>query len=163
MIPRPAGPPRPATRFDILPRPGGGRPGAPAPLIEVLAEILLDGVVTLTRTALADGQFEPGEHLKVLYGLYSHQAIYEGGGSVIHLSKQAGRVERASLEAFRDGRCQIWVVDSPRRYPGEQVAARARSKLGARDYDLFQNNCEHFCNWCRSGAAVSRQVERWLP
>jgi hypothetical protein len=28
---------------------------------------------------------------------------------------------------------------------------------------LFKNNCEHFCNWCRSNQHRSRQVERWGP
>lgn len=157
-LPRPAAP---FTMYDIIPRPGGTRPVAPAPLIEVLAEILLDGALTITHTALRDGQFASGEHLKVLYGLYSHHGIYAGGGGVIHLSKESGRVERSSLETFRDGRCQIWVVDSPRPYSGRQVVARAQSQLGREDYDLFQHNCEHFCNWCRSGRAFSRQVERW--
>ena len=150
------------TLHHILPRPGGIQPSPPAPLIEVLAEIFLNGVVTIARTALRDGKFQRGDHLKVLYGTWSHHGIYAGGNRIIHFSKDAGRIIRTTLERFRDSRCQIWVVPSPARFPGPEIVKRAKSKLGQADYNLFQNNCEHFCNWCRSGRASSRQVDRWI-
>jgi hypothetical protein len=146
----------------VIPTPRGGRPRAAQPLVEVLVEILLDGIVTVVRTTLRTGRFERGEHLKVLYGAYSHHGIYAGAGAVIHLSKEAQCVQRTTLERFRDGRCQIWVVASAKRYPGEKIVRRAESQLGRAGYDLFRHNCEHFCSWCRSGRTASRQVERWL-
>jgi hypothetical protein len=36
---------------------------------------------------------------------------------------------------------------------------RARSRLGENRYDIFRNNCEHFCEWCLSGVSRSRQLE----
>jgi hypothetical protein len=36
---------------------------------------------------------------------------------------------------------------------------RARSRLGERRYDLLNNNCEHFCNWCLLGESRSQQIE----
>ena len=36
----------------------------------------------------------------------------------------------------------------------------SNGRLGESDYRLFGNNCEHFVNWCRTGEAVSRQVDR---
>jgi len=50
-------------------------------------------------------------------------------------------------------------------YPAVTVAdvvRRARSRLGERCYDLLENNCEHFCEWCLRGTARSFQVEAWL-
>lgn len=148
--------------FSVLPHPRSGRlPPRPLPLIEVALEILVDGAITVARTALKAGSFTPGDHLKVLYGGYSHHCIYIGWDEVIHLSKQSGCVEQVSLERFRDGRVQIWVVPSPRTFPEVEVVRRAKSRLGEGDYDLLSNNCEHFANWCRSGKSLSRQVERW--
>jgi len=40
-----------------------------------------------------------------------------------------------------------------------ETLARARSLLGHRAYNLFGNNCEHFCSYCRTGAPRSTQVE----
>ncbi|KAH7714188.1 NC domain containing protein [Aphelenchoides avenae] len=41
----------------------------------------------------------------------------------------------------------------------ENILHRARSRLGEREYSLKINNCEHFSNWCRNGAAVCRQIK----
>lgn len=163
--PAPAAPaPCPIPTFHhVLPRPGGFKPPPPAAICEILREILIGGLATIMRTALGEGSFKPGDHLKVLYGLWSHHGIYAGSGQVIHLFKDAECIECTTLEFFRDGRCQIWVVPSPARYPGCEIVRRAESKLGQEGYNLFQNNCEHFCNWCRSGRSSSTQVRRWFP
>ncbi len=48
--------------------------------------------------------------------------------------------------------------------PGASAAERSRaieraaSRIGERRYSLTSNNCEHFANWCATGAAVSHQV-----
>ena len=36
---------------------------------------------------------------------------------------------------------------------------RARSKIGHKGYNLVNNNCEHFALWCKTGLAMSSQVE----
>ena len=41
----------------------------------------------------------------------------------------------------------------------ELVVQRALSRLGEADYDLFENNCEHFAVWCKTGRSHSTQVE----
>jgi hypothetical protein len=47
-------------------------------------------------------------------------------------------------------------------YNGDEVARRAGSRLGERDYRLLTNNCEHFCSWCLFGECRSAQVEACL-
>lgn len=47
-------------------------------------------------------------------------------------------------------------------YPPDEVIARAESQIGEpglqnRRYHLFQNNCEHFATWCKTGEAFSEQ------
>ncbi|MDO3539477.1 lecithin retinol acyltransferase family protein [Ralstonia pseudosolanacearum] len=47
-------------------------------------------------------------------------------------------------------------------YDAEEVARRAGSRLGANDYRLLTNNCEHFCSWRLFGERRSKQVEACL-
>lgn len=46
--------------------------------------------------------------------------------------------------------------------PPSRVLERASVALGSSGYDLFQNNCEHFATWCKTGRHESRQVKRLL-
>jgi hypothetical protein len=39
------------------------------------------------------------------------------------------------------------------------IARRAKSRLGESTYNVFNNNCEHFCAWCVTGNHQSKQVE----
>jgi hypothetical protein len=57
------------------------------------------------------------------------------------------------------------VIASPRlihhhspAYRGRDAVARAKSKIGIRDYDVTDHNCEHFVNWCIDGDSYSGQV-----
>lgn len=47
-------------------------------------------------------------------------------------------------------------------YTPEETVARAKGRLGERNYDLVENNCEHFALWCKTGLSESRQVNRIL-
>ncbi len=92
-------------------------------------------------------------------GVYQHHGIDYGDGTVIHYRKMGenAQVERTSLETFSWGnpvrRVQYGVAD-----PEEMVIARAESRLGERQYDLFFNNCEHFATWCKTGRHESAQL-----
>ncbi len=43
-----------------------------------------------------------------------------------------------------------------------EFAQRADSLLNNADYDLLENNCEHFATWCVTGEKESNQVDRFL-
>lgn len=45
-------------------------------------------------------------------------------------------------------------------YSAEETVARAKSKLGEKEYSLPFNNCEHFAIWCKTGVKESWQVEK---
>ena len=47
-------------------------------------------------------------------------------------------------------------------YTPEETVARARSRLGETNYNLFTNNCEHFAIWCKTGVSESLQVTGML-
>lgn len=93
---------------------------------------------------------------------YRHHGIYAGEGRVIHYAGRAryphGCIEEISLQDFIGNR-SVNLGRAPDRFRGEDIVRRARSRLGECRYDLLNNNCEHFCNWCQLGEARSQQVE----
>ncbi|QXI50729.1 MULTISPECIES: lecithin retinol acyltransferase family protein [Pseudomonas] len=106
-----------------------------------------------------------GAHLISPRRFYIHHGIYLGAGAVAHYSGfsgalEAGPIEVTDLEHFASGR-PVWIVEQPARYPANEVAHRARSRLGENRYSLFANNCEHFCSWCLTGESYSAQVRAY--
>ena len=67
-------------------------------------------------------------------------------------------IERVDLKTFSQSRLII-VVDSRIEFSPQEVVQRATSRLGERSYDLWNNNCEHFANWSRSGDHSSPQID----
>lgn len=107
-----------------------------------------------------------GAHIYVWRLGYKHHGIYVGRQEVVHYSgfsrflDRDGRVEKVSLEAFcRQKKPHLVRYDAAETiFSPEEVVQRALSCLGANDYDLLTNNCEHFANWCVTGRARSQQV-----
>jgi hypothetical protein len=105
-------------------------------------------------------ELTPWTHVIVNRRGYRHHGVYVGSGRVIHYAGKIrypqGLIEEVSLSEFVGGRT-VRIA----RIPDEGVDAvcRARSRLGERCYDLFRNNCEHFCNWCLVGEQRSPQIE----
>ena len=121
-----------------------------------------------SRDSLVPLGAEPAlaSHLVTARTLYSHHGIYVGNGRVIHYAGTShelrrGPVEEVSLEHFAHGHGIRVRHDRPR-FDRREVLARARSRLGECNYRILTNNCEHFCEWCLSGASRSSQVERFL-
>ena len=107
-----------------------------------------------------------GDHLRVERRLYWHHGIDMGDGTVIHASGEPGRmkldaeVRRSVMDEFLRGGIAV-VANATDRLSPADIAARALSALGGRDYSLLFNNCEHFARWCESGRAASRQVDTY--
>ncbi|MGE0310571.1 MAG: lecithin retinol acyltransferase family protein [Lautropia sp.] len=104
-----------------------------------------------------------GAHLSTPRRGFTHHGIHVGGGRVIHYPGSSrgvdvGPVTEVSLEEFARGRG--WRIEStPCRFAAAEVVRRARSRIGENAYCVTNNNCEHLCNWCRTGFARSEQVE----
>ena len=103
-----------------------------------------------------------GDHLVIPFGAYQHHLLDLGDGFAIQyggggLCNQL--VQRVEISRAFPGRPIFW-LDSPASFSPEEIVARAESRIGEENYDLFRNNCEHFVNWCRTGEARSVQVER---
>ncbi|WP_434605895.1 lecithin retinol acyltransferase family protein [Pseudomonas sp. D2-30] len=134
----------------LEPRHGTKRPGG----------LAIDSLRLVDISAL--GEVPIGAHLISPRRFYIHHGIYLGAGSVAHYSGfsgalEAGPIEVTDLEHFASGR-PVWIIEQPARYPANEVARRARSRLGENRYSLLANNCEHFCTWCLTGKGYSAQV-----
>jgi HRAS-like suppressor 3 len=121
------------------------------------------------RSSLGAHQEPPlGAHLTTTRRGYWHHGVYVGKGRVVHYSGlsgglwQCGPVEEVSRAKFARGHA-VWIVEHAKsQYSSDEIARRARSRIGENNYRLLTNNCEHFCNWCRSGVSHSAQVQRPL-
>jgi hypothetical protein len=109
-----------------------------------------------------------GDHIYVRrrrhWGRYSHHGIDCGDGSVIHYAGLPGslrRVERTTFEVFAGDSAVLTRVHR-RQLPAVDVMAKAESRLGAEDWHLVWNNCEHFATWCSTGSRASKQVRGWV-
>lgn len=110
-----------------------------------------------------------GDIIKCFRGLYYHFGIYVGNNKVIHFSSPYGKetdaseadVIETSLMQFCNGDVAVVDHSMPACYTGEEVVRRAKSKLGSLKgkYNLLNNNCEHFANWCRCGESKSKQSD----
>jgi hypothetical protein len=108
-----------------------------------------------------------GAHMVTPRRGYTHHGIYVGLGRVVQyrgLSRGLARgpVEEVTLPQFAQGR-PIWLRLEESRWPNrDEVARRARSRLGENRYNLLTNNCEHFCEWCVRGEHRSYQIEELI-
>ena len=107
-------------------------------------------------------EWVPGTRLVVLRRGYRHHGIYAGQGRVIHYAGLVryprGCIEEVPIENFVRNR-PIHIGAVPDQARGLDIVQRARSRLGECHYDLLNNNCEHFCNWCLRGESRSLQIE----
>lgn len=105
-------------------------------------------------------------HLKVQRFGYTHHGIYVGGNDVVHYSGKAnglfdrsGKIAKVSLADFANG-TQIQVVrHAITVFTPIEAVARALRRIGEVAYTVFENNCEHFVNWCLHDQHRSRQVD----
>lgn len=53
-------------------------------------------------------------------------------------------------------------IESDYKYSSDEIVERAYSKLGSDfgGYNIINNNCEHFANWCANGKNTSSQVPK---
>jgi hypothetical protein len=113
-----------------------------------------------------DPEHEPplGAHLVTPRRGFAHHGIYVGGGRVVQYGGlswglRGGPVEEVPLSQFSQRR-PVWVrVVGSHFYDQQEVARRARLRLGEDRYSLLTNNCEHFCEWCVRGQPRSDQVD----
>ncbi|MEL6580688.1 MAG: lecithin retinol acyltransferase family protein [Cyanobacteria bacterium J06621_12] len=99
-----------------------------------------------------------------LKGVYKHYGIDVGDGTVIHYRKPSEVIEQTSYATFSQSN-PTYVAEYSKGfgYIPDVVVARAKSRLGEKDYNLLSNNCEHFACWCKTGISDSKQIRNYLP
>jgi len=89
---------------------------------------------------------------------YDHHAIVEyvdyGSGTAHVIEYGKKEVERRETGEMS----KLYVIPYGTQDDDDTVLARARSRLGERNYNVFSNNCEHFATWCKTGSEHSQQV-----
>ncbi|KAL3728051.1 hypothetical protein ACJRO7_032753 [Eucalyptus globulus] len=139
-------------------------------------------MLLLTWNAVRQEDLKPGDHIYTyrLHGLYTHHGIYIGEGYVIHFTRTG--VNQTCLDCFRRegeklhplhlyayGRplLEYWLTrwgtrtTLPDTKSSQEVVNNARelhqgNNFG--EYDLINNNCEHFASFCRTGVRASAQT-----
>ena len=104
--------------------------------------------------------------------VYKHWAVYVGDNKIVHYKKVGREVKivREDIDTYLSG-CFVFragkkkmgfinrIVQDSAHFSGQQVAERARSKVGMKGYDLLFTNCEHFAKWCKYDVPMSEQWE----
>ncbi|VVO22976.1 hypothetical protein PS726_04365 [Pseudomonas fluorescens] len=127
---------------------------------------LFSSPLKLVSIEQAAGNLPVGAHLISPRKFYMHHGIHLGGGDVAHYSGfsnslKSGPIEVTDLEIFANGK-SVWMLQEKCEYSSDEIANRARSRIGESQYKILSNNCEHFCSWCISGKSYSDQVKAYL-
>ncbi|MDR2142589.1 MAG: lecithin retinol acyltransferase family protein [Deltaproteobacteria bacterium] len=112
--------------------------------------------------------YSPGDHIKANRVAYDHHGIYLGEGEVIHYTGEIfdssnARVQIDKINTFSDNSSVERVFHEPdKMYIPEAIVIRACYRLCEKEYSVFFNNCEHFCNWCVEGVSKSDQLNTFF-
>lgn len=105
-----------------------------------------------------------GDIITVNRGLYNHFGIYISDNTVIHYASKTGSIlevaviHATSLQKFLNGSKNYSICYFSSGYSTRETVKRALSRIGERKYNLFNNNCEHFVTWCKTGVSYSKQI-----
>lgn len=105
---------------------------------------------------------------------YQHYGVYVGYKKIIHYIKGNdildGIIAETSIDEFCEGDT-LYIAEEDTLlsifqdadvassfYGPKQTVLRAKALIGSKGYDLFNNNCEHFAIWCKTGIKESTQV-----
>lgn len=118
----------------------------------------------------SDKELRVGNILRVPRDLYWHYGVYSGNDFVIHFTSEGGDtssdnkvMETRTSKFIRDaGSIEVLAfpdeVNGKKVFTMEEVRSRARSQIGRGNYSVFNNNCQHFALWCKTGLAFSGQT-----
>ncbi|MCR5461780.1 MAG: lecithin retinol acyltransferase family protein [bacterium] len=114
-----------------------------------------------------------GDQIRVNRGLYYHHGIYVSDNEVIQyaspkgseISPETALIISTTLDEFlKGGVVEVREYDNSelnKVRSKDEIVKFAKSQLGTGlgEYNLIDNNCEHFSNYCAFGEKKSNQVE----
>ncbi len=107
----------------------------------------------------------PGDIIYVQRLVYKHYGVYIDKDCVIHYDGKMDdfwfrdmTVRETQMYRFLDGKKIYTICECNTEYSSEEIIARAREKIGQKDFHPAFNNCEHFARWCRCNTHKSHQV-----
>ena len=117
-----------------------------------------------------------GNQIRVNRGLYYHHGIYEDDNHVYQyaspkgseISPKTALIICTTLEEFlKGGILEVRIYNSEelkKKNSDEEIVKKAKSMLGTGlgEYNIIENNCEHFSNYCTFNEKRSNQVENVL-
>lgn len=113
------------------------------------------------HTTMSVNKLKPGTTVRIWCGAYWHYGLIDStGSSVIHNSKEHGKVVRETIEAFSSGASLVVCADVMGDWPSK-AARLAESAIGVA-YRLWSQNCEHFVRWAHGLEPTSPQIEAAL-
>jgi hypothetical protein len=95
---------------------------------------------------------------------YDHYGLYLGNNKVIHYWSNTGKAEDTEImetdmnKYFVDGKYFVLDLKDYSKFNAEETIKRSKERLGEKNYDLLQNNCEDFVIWCKTDDSKSFQV-----
>lgn len=114
-----------------------------------------------------------GSILRVRVGCVFHYGVYVGDDLVVQFGSaeelpcpdpKRVRVCTCSVAQFGAGEAfsiGICTPTDPRPFAPEQIARRARARIGEDGYDFVKNNCEHFVCECVFDRHIAPETERF--
>ena len=114
-----------------------------------------------------------GDQIRVNRGLYFHHGIYEDDDHVYQyaspkgseISSETALIISTTLKEFlKDGVLEVREYSKDElkeNRSNDEIIKFAKSKLGTGlgEYNIINNNCEHFSNYCAFGKKKSNQVD----
>lgn len=140
-------------------------------LIESLPHEECNASLILMRQKKSDVLvIQQGAHLKAVRWdnsliSYEHHGIAISEDMVIHFAfdEDKGRIaiKFDPIEGFIKDSKDVEIVkhETPAFTPDEIVIRAVEALDSDEHYNVIQNNCEHFANWCVTGNKRSRQIE----
>jgi len=105
------------------------------------------------------------DHIRVNRSIYYHHGIDIGDGTVVHFcvddksNPGEARIDRTSLQEFLIDKDDYEVLNYQVCNDPDKVVDIALSFVSAKNYSLFNNNCEHFARYCKTGDKKSEQIK----
>ncbi|MBP2032234.1 hypothetical protein J2Z42_000899 [Clostridium algifaecis] len=96
---------------------------------------------------------------------YDHYGIYVGNNRVIHYCSSNWKVSNTQIQEtsiypyFNKNKFFVLDLGNAAKFSSYKTVKMARSRLGEKNYNLLQNNCEHFAVWCKTGNSKSYQLD----